>query len=154
PAQARGRYIVTELRRDPEGGLHRVRDDVAIGEGTEDLVGRPHLEPSGDRRRQEVFEGRGAGRGAVRNRPMADLTTDPVPGERAVLELRVGTVGELDEVELEVAVPPDVGVELSLAHRPVAGQAEIPDLGGQLLAPGRRQRLEVGKLALQLRVED
>ena len=67
---------------------------------------------------------------------MTDLTADAVAGERAVLELRVVTVGELDEVELEVAAAPAVGVELPLAHRAVTGQAEVPGRRGQLVACG------------------
>ncbi len=81
---------------------------------------------------------------------MADLTADAVTGERAILEERIVPVGELDEIELEVAASSAVGVQLALAHRAVAGQARVPDSGGQLLVPGRRQRVEVGELALEL----
>ena len=154
-AQAWGLEVRVEFRRDPDGIDHRVRRHLVVPVGTKDGVGRSHLELARDRVLQEVFEGRHAGWRDIGHRPVADRAADAVPGQRAVLEVGIAAVGELQELELEVAgASGGIRVELPLAHRAMTLQTGVSERAGHLLVPRRRKGIQVGEFAFQLGEED
>ena len=88
------------------------------------------------------------------NHAMAHGATDAVARQGAVDESRVAPVGELQEIQREIALAVRVGLELPLAHGAVTAQAHVGQCAPHRLALRRRQRAQERELALHLGEED
>ena len=129
-------HIRIVLRFDSERVVHRVGHDELVLEWSEHLIGFAHFELTRDRVFEEMFQRRHALRRFGFDNVMAGGAAHAVAGQRAVFEVRLGHARFVNELAIEIRVPPVIEIELAFAHDAVAAKTGVHHFLRELLAFG------------------